>query len=808
MDERMRRVVLPKVGLNLLAAGAVLVGFSCGEGDITEPTASTLEVTTSTTGLEPDANGYTVQIDAEITQALGPSATMRTVDIAPGNHTVQLGSVAANCRVAGENPRLVNVSAGGTTTVTFEVTCLTTISSLQVSSITTGPSPDADGYGISVDGTDRGTLGQSDQVTLGGLAPGDHSVGLSGVTGNCQVEGDNPRSVAFTAGASATAAFEVACDAPPPNAGTLRLTITTTGADPDLDGYVFTVDGEAAQPSGVNASATLDNLTASTHTVRLSSIAENCSLEGANPRSATVLAGATADVSFTITCSATTGTIQVNVTTSGSAPDPDGYVARLDGGASEQPIATSGTVSFASVPAGDHTVALTDVTANCSVAEEASRSVIVAVGASSEVSFVVTCAERTGSVQVTAATSGASLDPDGYAVALDGGTAIAIARDGSYAFGGLTPGAHQIALAGVSTNCRAEGENPRDITVAAGATATIAFGVSCSLQLVFVSDRNNATFTEKIYVMNADGTNVTQLTEVGEDFHPAWSPDGSKIAFARNVGTLNSQLNIFIMNADGSGQSRLTTQPGQNPVWSPDGSKIAFLGADPYPARDFYVIGADGSGLTNLTNNPGFHDHMAWSPDGTRIAFVRGLESDLNGQRFINYEVFMMNADGSGQTRLTNDPQADFFPTWAPDGSMLAFERSFADGSAPPTGNIWVMRPDGSGQVNLTKFTEEGVTGSGPAWSPSGDKVAFTRSGPEFIPDIAVVNADGSGLLNLTNTTTLSEFGPTWSPDGSRIAFGGTVNNAVDISVMNPDGTNRTNLTNNSVNDLHWAWRP
>jgi Tol biopolymer transport system component len=331
-------------------------------------------------------------------------------------------------------------------------------------------------------------------------------------------------------------------------------------------------------------------------------------------------------------------------------------------------------------------------------------------------------------------------------------------------------------------------------------------GALDQLKLAFVSDRDNPSFIKTIYVMNADGTNVTQLTQVGKESDPAWSPDGTKIAFTRDVGTLNYLPNIFVMNADGTGQTVLTSHPGQRPRWSPDGSKIAFLGA--FGDNQLYVINADGSGLTNLTNTPGFHHHHAWSPDGTRIAFIRGLESVVNGQRFINYEIFVINADGSGETRLTNDPQDDFFPAWAPDGSKLAFGRSFAEGSAPPSGNIWIMNPDGSGQVNLTRFTEEGVSGAGPVWSPSGDKIAFTQSGPDFIPDISVVTANGSGVLNLTNTTALSEFGPAWSPDGSKIAFGGFVNNAIDISVMNPDGTGRTNLTNNTVNDLDWAWKP
>jgi TolB protein len=331
-------------------------------------------------------------------------------------------------------------------------------------------------------------------------------------------------------------------------------------------------------------------------------------------------------------------------------------------------------------------------------------------------------------------------------------------------------------------------------------------GALDQLKLAFVSDRDNSSFIKKIYIMSADGTNVTQLTQVGKESEPAWSPDGTKIAFTRNVGPLNFLPNIFVMNADGSGQTLLTSHPGLGPRWSPDGSKIAFVGGT-VGDNQLYVINADGSGLTNLTNTPGFHSSHAWSPNGSRLAFVRGVESMVNGQRFLAYDIFVINVDGSGETRLTTDPQDDFSPAWAPDGSKLAFSRSFAGGSAPPTGNIWIMNPDGSGQANLTRFAEEGVSGAGPVWSPSGDRIAFTSSGPGSL-DISAVNADGSGVVNITNTTALSEFGPAWSPDGSKIAFGGTVNNAFDISVMNPDGTGRTNLTNNPADDLDWAWKP
>ena len=177
-------------------AGVVLVAatLTCSGGgeSLTAPTAGTLEVTTSTSGVEPDADGYMVQMDAEPPQPIAPTGTLRSTNVAPGNHTVGLSGIAGNCTVGGENPRTVGVDAGRITTVALEVTCQATSGTLQISSTTTGPSPDADGYTILLDGSDQGALGTSGQVTLSGIAPGDHLVGLTGVSANCHVGGDNP----------------------------------------------------------------------------------------------------------------------------------------------------------------------------------------------------------------------------------------------------------------------------------------------------------------------------------------------------------------------------------------------------------------------------------------------------------------------------------------------------------------------------------------------------------------------------------------------------------------------------------------
>lgn len=247
---------------------------------------------------------------------------------------------------------------------------------------------------------------------------------------------------------------------------------------------------------------------------------------------------------------------------------------------------------------------------------------------------------------------------------------------------------------------------------------------------------------------------------------------------------------IYVMNADGSEQTRLTisTMYEVLPAWSPDGSRIAFC-SGPFGQRDIYVMNADGTELTRLTSEAGDDVNPHWSPDGSKLVFA----SDRDG----NYEVYVMNADGTGQTRLTVSPGYDDHPKWSPDGNRIAFA-STRDGNW----EIYVMNADGTGQTRLTSHT---ATDYLPAWSPDGGKIAFMskRDGDE---EIWVMNTDGTGLAQLTNNSTIDS-APTWSPDGRRIAFHAiSTNGSWDIYVMNADGTGRTQLTTHPADDYAPAW--
>jgi Tol biopolymer transport system component len=274
--------------------------------------------------------------------------------------------------------------------------------------------------------------------------------------------------------------------------------------------------------------------------------------------------------------------------------------------------------------------------------------------------------------------------------------------------------------------------------------------------IAFTSDRdpdNPNGGDENIFLFDAlEGphANLTASSEV-PDILPAFSPNGTKIAFTR-VDALGNPY-VFVMGADGSSPTNLTAGTGGS--FSPDGTKIVFTRGGSFTDIDIWVMNADGSDQTNLTDDVEAQDfEPVFSPDGTKIAFASDRDRGYGG----GLDIFVMGADGSAPTNLTSGTAGGGEnPNFSPDGTKIAFDTNH---------DIWVMGSDGSSPTDIGGIDLD----FDPAFSPDGTKIAFTGRIADFgeVGHIWVMNADGSSLMTLTGTGFNSfDSQPDWQPSAT-----------------------------------------
>jgi len=306
------------------------------------------------------------------------------------------------------------------------------------------------------------------------------------------------------------------------------------------------------------------------------------------------------------------------------------------------------------------------------------------------------------------------------------------------------------------------------------------WGLKTFSEIVRGSKKIVFTRYENIYTMDIDGTNITELTNIGLSYNPRFSSDGSTIVFRSNDG-------IYYVNIDGTNLNIIPNTTGDErlPQFSPDGSKILF---STNSGGDIHTINVDGSNRLNLTNSPGIGEYSPqFSSDGSKIIYVIGNVNPVN--------IYIMDSDGSNQINLTNNSSWNWQPRFSPDGAMIVFSRN---------NDIFIMNVDGSNQINLTNNTDSDEY---PQFSPDGLKILFVSDRDGIYWDIFTMDYDGSNQTNITNSTGWDGW-PQFSLDGSKIVFQSDQDGFMDIHIINTDGSNRVNLTNHPAYEISPQFQP
>lgn len=283
------------------------------------------------------------------------------------------------------------------------------------------------------------------------------------------------------------------------------------------------------------------------------------------------------------------------------------------------------------------------------------------------------------------------------------------------------------------------------------------------------------------------GNNLVRRAGYPSEGLPDWSPDGERVVFPE---TVDGERELYVMDHDGTNKQQITftEEEEYGPLWSPDGQWILYTAGAPNQFRQIFKIRPDGSEKT-LVSSQAIFDMAYWSPNGSMIAAT---------DRFTTW---VMNADGSGFKVVADDHFSDQVVGWSPDGSYLLLEVHIFSGTG---GEIALIKPDGSGFINLTQSS--GIHDSQPRWSPDGSRIVFVSyPDSDGNSEIFVMNADGSGITRLTENDAIDR-NPQWSPDSTRISHETDRNGKFEVFVADLLGNVLFYINSYAQGEYNLSW--
>lgn len=312
----------------------------------------------------------------------------------------------------------------------------------------------------------------------------------------------------------------------------------------------------------------------------------------------------------------------------------------------------------------------------------------------------------------------------------------------------------------------------------------------------------------EIYTIRGDGSDLKQLTENNvDDFTMTWSPDRKMIAFRRTIEINdNTTFPLFVMDNDGSKETQLTP-PGFSVypsfAWSPDAQRIVFVGKSDDDTVGIYVISVDGSLLSAVFNDTTYINvgHPTWAPDGTTLAFEA-----TDDPKLILWYLYSMKSDGSDLHKIGSKGLTSELPEWHPLENKILFVSQ--PEPKPVPFQLFTIKPDGTGQKQLT---DSRVDKWNALWSPDGQMVSYIATIDRYSPHpktaLHILNADG------TNDVTIFEtqheiHSPKWAPDNRHIAFTSTESGSTGLYVIDICDGSIHRIVEKVLPDTTLDWMP